>query len=346
MFVFEEEKYFWLLLIIPILVGLFLLLVLWKKKRQQQFAFKKMLETLSPDRSWFKPALKFTILLLAFTCIIIALVNPKIGTKMETVKREGVDIVFAIDVSKSMEAEDIAPSRIEKTKQLVTQIINNLASDRIGIIAYAGSAFPQLPITTDYASAKMFLQAMNTDMVSSQGTAINEAINLATTYYNDDDKTSRVLFIISDGEDHEGNAEAIAKEAADKGIQIFTIGVGTPKGGPIPMKINGVIRSYKKDQNGETVITKLNEETLEDIADAGEGEYIPGNVTSQVTEKVKDLLQNMDKTEFEAKQFADYQSQYQWFLGLGILLLLIDIFLLERKTAWIKKLNLFNERKG
>ena len=346
MFVFEEEKYFWLLLIIPILVGLFLLLVLWKKKRQQQFASKKMLETLSPDRSWFKPALKFTILLLAFTCIIIALVNPKIGTKMETVKREGVDIVFAIDVSKSMEAEDIAPSRIEKTKQLVTQIINNLASDRIGIIAYAGSAFPQLPITTDYASAKMFLQAMNTDMVSSQGTAINEAINLATTYYNDDDQTSRVLFIISDGEDHEGNAEAIAKEAADKGIQIFTIGVGTPKGGPIPLKVNGVIRSYKKDQNGETVITKLNEGTLEDIADAGEGEYIPGNVTSQVTEKVKDLLQNMDKTEFEAKQFADYQSQYQWFLGLGILLLLIDIFLLERKTAWIKKLNLFNERKG
>ncbi len=236
MFVFEEEKYFWLLLIIPILVGLFLLLVLWKKKRQQQFASKKMLETLSPDRSWFKPALKFTILLLAFTCIIIALVNPKIGTKMETVKREGVDIVFAIDVSKSMEAEDIAPSRIEKTKQLVTQIINNLASDRIGIIAYAGSAFPQLPITTDYASAKMFLQAMNTDMVSSQGTAINEAINLATTYYNDDDQTSRVLFIISDGEDHEGNAEAIAKEAADKGIQIFTIGVGTPKGGPIPLR--------------------------------------------------------------------------------------------------------------
>jgi len=346
MYVLEEEKYFWLLLIVPILVGLFLLLVLWKKKRQKQFASKQMLETLSPDRSWFKPALKFTILLLAFACIIIALVNPKIGTKMETVKREGVDIVFAIDVSKSMEAEDIAPNRLEKSKQLVTQIINNLASDRIGIIAYAGSAFPQLPITTDYASAKMFLQAMNTDMVSSQGTAINEAINLATTYYNDDDQTSRVLFIISDGEDHEGNSEAIAKEAADKGIQIFTIGVGTPKGGPIPLKENGVVRSYKKDQNGETVITKLNESTLEEIADAGEGEYIPGNVTSQVTEKVKDLLQNMDKTEFEAKQFADYQSQYQWFLGLGILLLLVDVFLLERKTAWITKLNLFNERKG
>ncbi|WP_034887310.1 vWA domain-containing protein [Gillisia sp. Hel_I_29] len=346
MTILEEEKYFWLLLIIPILVVIFLLLLLWKRKHQQQFASKKMLEILSPERSGFKPVLKFIILLLAFACIIVALVNPKIGTKMETVKREGVDIVFAIDVSKSMEAEDIAPNRLEKTKQLVTQIINNLASDRIGIIAYAGSAFPQLPITTDYASAKMFLQAMNTDMVSSQGTAINEAINLATTYYNDDDQTSRVLFIISDGEDHEGNSEAIAKEAADKGIQIFTIGVGTPKGGPIPMKVNGVIRSYKKDQNGETVITKLNEGTLEDIADAGEGEYIPGNVTSQVTEKVKEVLLNMDKTEFEAKQFADYQSQYQWFLGVGILLLLIDIFLLERKTAWIKKLNLFNERKG
>jgi Ca-activated chloride channel family protein len=244
-----------------------------------------------------------------------------------------------------MEAEDVAPNRLEKSKQLVTQIINNLASDRIGIIAYAGSAFPQLPITTDYASAKMFLQAMNTDMVSSQGTAINEAIELSSTYFNEEDQTSKVLFIISDGEDHEGDIGNVAKEAADKGIRIFTIGVGSLKGGPIPIKRNGVIQTYKKDQNGETVITKLNEATLKDIANDANGEYIQGNITQDVLEKVTENLQKLDKTEFEAKQFADYQSQFQWFLGLAILLILLDVFLLERKTRWIKKLNLFNEHK-
>lgn len=165
--------------------------------------------------------------MLGIAALVVALVNPKIGSKMETVKREGVDIVFAIDVSKSMEAEDIAPSRIEKSKQLVSQILNNLGSDRVGIIAYAGGAFPQLPITTDYSSAKMFLQALNTDMISSQGTAISDAIELATTYYDDDQQTNRVLFIISDGEDHEGNVEDIAEQAAEDGIRIFTIGVGT-----------------------------------------------------------------------------------------------------------------------
>tara|TARA_R100001369_G_scaffold29172_1_gene52382 strand:- start:71542 stop:72582 length:1041 start_codon:yes stop_codon:yes gene_type:complete len=346
MYILEEEKFFWLLLIIPALIVLFSGLLIWKRSKQNQFASPEMLDLLTPDKSKFKSWLKFSFLLLAFTLLVFALVNPKIGTKMETVTREGVDIVFAIDVSKSMEAEDVAPNRLEKSKQLVTQIINNLASDRVGIIAYAGSAFPQLPITTDYASAKMFLQAMNTDMVSSQGTAINEAIELSSTYFNEDEQTSKVLFIISDGEDHEGDIGNVVKEAADKGIKIFTIGVGSIKGGPIPMKRNGVIQSYKKDQNGETVITKLNEETLKEIAGDGNGEYIQGNVTKDVLDKVTESLQKLDKTEFEAKQFADYQSQFQWFLGLAILLLLLDVFLLERKTKWIKKLNLFNERKS
>jgi Ca-activated chloride channel family protein len=283
------------------------------------------------------------VLCLAFASLTMALVNPKIGSKLETVKREGVDIVFAVDVSKSMLAEDIAPNRIDKSKQLVTQIINNLASDRVGIIAYAGKAFPQLPITTDYGSAKMFLQNMNTDMMSSQGTAINEAIELAKTYYDDDQQTNRILVIISDGEDHSEAAARVAEEASEAGIRIFTIGVGSEKGGPIPIKRNGVILNYKKDRQGETVITKLNEETLKNIATAANGVYINGNNTGKVVEEIRGILNKMDKTEFESKQFAAYESQFQWFLGFGILLLFIDIFLLERKTAWLKKLNLFNE---
>ena len=302
-----------------------------------------MLKKLSPNRSIFKSVLKMLVLCLVFFCLAIALVNPKIGTKLETVKREGVDIVFAVDVSKSMLAEDIAPNRLEKSKHLVTQIINNLASDRVGIIAYAGKAFPQLPITTDYSSAKMFLQSMNTDMLSSQGTAINEAIKLARTYYDDDEQTNRVLIIISDGEDHSNVAANVAEEAADEGIRIFTIGVGDIKGGPIPEKRNGIILNYKKDNNGETVITRLDEETLKNIATEANGAYINGSNTNKVVEEIRDILNKMDKKEFEAKQFADFESQFQWFLGAAIFFLFIDIFLLERKTGWLKRLNLFNE---
>ncbi|MGB5361514.1 MAG: VWA domain-containing protein, partial [Eudoraea sp.] len=277
--------------------------------------------------------------------LVLGLVNPKIGTKLETVKREGVDIVFAIDVSKSMLAEDIAPNRIEKSKRLVSEIINQLASDRIGIIAYAGQAFPQLPITTDYGAAKMFLQSMNTDMLSSQGTAINEAIELASTYFDDEEQTNRVLFIVSDGEDHsEGSTIDAVELAVEEGIRIFTIGVGKTKGSPIPIKRNGIVESLKKDSQGEVVITKLNEEILEEIADEGNGEYVNGSNTEDAVEFIKEQLNQMDKKEFEAKQFAEYKDQFQWFLGIGLLFLFLEVFLLDRKTQWLKKLNLFNEK--
>jgi len=236
MYLFEEKIYLWLLCIIPVLVLLFVLLSYWRYRAQRKYAEKNMLSHLIPDRSWFKPILKLVTVSVGILFLVIALVNLKAGTKIETVKREGVDIVFAVDISKSMLAEDIAPSRLEKAQQLVTQIINNLASDRIGLIAYAGSAVPQLPITTDYSSAKMFLQSMNTDLVSSQGTAISEAIQLAESYYTEDSEASKVLVIISDGEDHEGESMDYAEAAAEKGIRIITIGVGTQKGGTIPIK--------------------------------------------------------------------------------------------------------------
>ena len=322
---------------------MFLLLQFWRRSTQKKFADLALLKRLSPNQSLFKSVLKLFVLCSAFACLSIALVNPKIGTKLETVRSEGVDVVFAIDVSKSMLAEDIAPNRLDKSKQLVTQIINSLVSDRVGIIAYAGKAFPQLPITTDYASAKMFLQNMNTDMLSSQGTAISEAIQLSKTYFDNEDQSNRVLIIISDGEDHDGDALDIAEEAAEQGIRILTIGVGDLKGGPIPIKRNGVILNYKKDNNGETVITRLDETTLKEIAAEANGVYMNGRNTAEVVNTIKNELDKMDKQEFESKQIADFKDQFQWFLAFGILLLFIDIFLLERKTAWLKKLNLFNE---
>ncbi|WP_418497656.1 VWA domain-containing protein [Flagellimonas sp.] len=341
---FDEKIYFYLLAIVPVMVLAFLMLQIWKKKTQRRFADSKLLKRLAPDRSSFKSTLKLIFLLLGLSFLVLGLVNPKIGTKLETVKREGVDIVFALDVSKSMLAEDIAPNRLEKGKRIVSEIINQLASDRIGIIAYAGQAYPQLPITTDYGAAKMFLQSMNTDMLSSQGTAIDAAIDLASTYYDDTQQTNRILFIVSDGEDHsESSTAAAVEKATQNGIRIFTIGVGKEKGAPIPIKRNGIVESLKKDNQGEVVITKLNEPILIEIAERGNGEYIDGSSTEKAVEYIKEQLDRMDKTEFEAKQFAEYKDQFQWFLAAGFLFLFLDIFVLDRKTQWLKKLNLFNE---
>lgn len=346
MLIFEEKIYFWLLIVVPVILLLFLGTLFWKRRAQKKFADTDLFKKLSPDRSKFKSVLKIVVFLLALVCLIIALANPKIGTELETIKREGVDIVFAIDVSRSMLAEDIAPNRLEKAKRLVTEIINNLKGDRVGIIGYAGSAFPQVPITTDYATAKMFLQGMNTNMVSSQGTAIKDAIQLANTYYNDESQTNRLLFILSDGEDHRGGLEEIAEKAAQNGIRIFTIGLGTVKGGPIPIKRNGRTLRYLKNNQGETVITKMQPETLKKIARTANGEYIYGAVTSEVTNKVKEILQHVEKTAFETKRYAGYEDQFQWFLGFGIGLLLLELFLLDRRTAWLQKLDLFNEKRS
>lgn len=341
----DEKMYFYLLGIIPVMILLFIAQQIWKKRTQKRFASPHLLRRLAPEVSRFKSGLKLVVLLVGLSFLILGLVNPKIGTRMETVKREGVDIVFAVDVSKSMLAEDIAPNRLEKAKRLVSEIINSLASDRIGIIAYAGQAYPQLPITTDYGAAKMFLQSMNTNMLSSQGTAIGDAIELAATYYDDAEQTNRILFIVSDGEDHsEGEVSDAVELALEEGIRVYTIGVGTLRGGPIPLKENGVVEQLKKDDQGEVVITRLDENLLRDIAGEGNGEYINGANTEEAVSYIREQLNQMDKKEFEAKQFAEYKDQFQWFLGIGLLFLFLDIFLLERKTRWLQRLNLFNEK--
>ncbi len=345
MYELEESGYLYFLIALPVMGVLFLYVQYWKRKKQREFGDLELLKKLSPGKSIFKPVLKFVIGLLALTCLIIGLVNPKMGTKTETVKREGIDIVFAIDVSKSMLAEDVAPSRLEKSKQLVSQIINNLGSDRIGIVAYSGSAFPVLPITTDYGVAKMFLQSMNPGMISSQGTSIDQAINLAMTFIDKKDKTNKLLIIFSDGEDHSEASVDAAREAKKIGLKIITIGVGSEKGGPIPLKRNGIVESFKRDQNDEVVITKRNAEVLKEIAKAAGGGYADGNSTKAVLDYVKNALDNIQRTAFESTQMTDFKSQFQWFLGFGFALLFLDVFLLEKKTKWVEKMNLFNEKK-
>ena len=228
----------------------------------------------------------------------------------------------------------------------MSAIINQLASDRVGIIAYAAQAVPQLPITTDYAAAKMFLQALNTDMLSSQGTALDSAIDLAGTFFDDEDQTNRVIFLISDGEDHSEEASNAASRAAKLGIKIFTFGVGTESGAPIPLKRNGIIESYKKDSDGEVVITKLNQNILQNIAASTGGIYQDGNNTQKVLDFVSEQLKAMDKKEFEAKKFVSFKDRFQAFLLAALIFLLIDLFLFETKTKWVQKLNLFNENEN
>lgn len=347
MYELDESKYLYFLLLLPILAAIFLWVEIWKRKKQKEFGNPNMVQKLSPEKSNFKPALKFLVILLGLSMLIFALVNPKIGTKVEKVKREGIDIVFAIDISKSMLAEDIAPNRLEKSKQIVSQIINSLGSDRIGIIAYAGSAFPVLPITTDYNVAKMFLQSMNPGMVSSQGSSLEEAIKLSESYFEGSPNTSKLMIMVTDGEDHSEGAKDAAEEAKKMGMKIITIGIGTTAGGPIPNKKNGVIESFHRDKKtGEVVVTKLRPEALETIAKAAKGGYINGSNTKEVVDFIKKSLNNIQKTEFEATEMKNFQSQFQWFLGFGFFFLMLDIFLLEKKTKWVQNLNLFNEKRS
>ena len=342
----EEPIYFYALALLPILLVVLLYKFWWQKRTQKTFATIGLLQKLAPNYSVYKSTIKYVFLALGIVSLVVALVNPKIGTKLETVKREGVDIVFALDVSKSMLSEDIAPNRLEKAKQIILKTIDELGSDRIGIIIYAGNSYPLLPITTDHAAAKLFLKNATPDMVSSQGTAINEALSSAKNYYNNEEQTNKYLVILSDGEDHEENTIDTAKELSKEGIKVITVGIGTEKGGVIPDMINGYKKGLKKDKNGEVVITQRHAQVLQEVASSANGFYVDGNRTATSVNKIIEVLSKAKKTEFETKQFSDYKSQFQWFIGLGLLWLILDLFVFEKKTKWVKSVNLFNENEA
>lgn len=346
MYEIENPSYFLLFFIIPAMVILFVWVLIWKRKKQRAFANSTLLDQLSPDRSTFKSVLKFFMICLTLSFLIAALANPKSGTVLKTVKRQGVDLVFALDVSKSMLAEDIAPNRLEKAKQIIAKTIDILGGDRIGIIVYAGNSYPLLPITTDHASAVMFLQNASPNLVSSHGTAIDQAIERAITYFDNDEQTNRFLFVVSDGEDHENKAIDLAEKAKKEGVKTYTIGVGDVQGAPIPeQKSRRGIVSYKRDQKGQVVITKMNPKELKQIAKTGGGTFIDGNNTQKAVEEIQDLLIKAEKSEFQTKKFSDYKDHFQWFIGFGLLFLIFDSIMLDKKTKWIAKLNLFNQKK-
>ena len=317
----------------------------WRNKIQKYFSNNKLLDQISPNRSNFKLNLKLVFELFVILFLTIALANPKIGTELKSINREGVDIVFAIDVSKSMLAEDVAPNRLTRSKRIISEIINSLSSDRVGIVAYAAQAIPQVPLTTDFASVKNFLQIIDTDMLSSQGTSIDSALNLSVNFFDQNSDTNRVLILISDGEDHDDIPDSIIKLISENNINLITIGIGQEAGTTIPIKIDGTVDSYKKDINGDVVITKRNSDFLLKIASSSKGEYIDGNFTEDALELVKTKLDKIDKSEFESSQFVEYKQQFQIFILLSLLFIISDIFIFQTKTKWIQHLNLFNENK-
>ncbi len=343
MYQFDNPNFLYLTLIIPFLMLINFLYMSWRKKIQDSYSDSKLLEIISPNRSNFKLNLKLILECLAILLLSIGLANPKIGTELNSINREGVDIVFAIDVSKSMLAEDVAPNRLLRSKRIISEIINSLNSDRVGIVAYAAQAIPQVPLTTDFASVKNFLQIIDTDMLSSQGTSIDSALNLAANFFDQNSETNRVLILLSDGEDHDDIPESLINLIIENNINLISIGVGQDNGSTIPIKVNGRIDSYKKDSNGEVVITKRNSEILNKIANSSGGEYIDGNITEEALENVKVKLDKIDKSEFETSQFVEYKQQFQIFILLALLFIIVDIFIFQTKTKWIQNLNLFNE---
>ncbi|MDA7566125.1 VWA domain-containing protein [Flavobacteriaceae bacterium] len=345
MYLFDNPSYLYLTLIIPIVIIINWFYMAWRNKIQKYFSNIKLLDQISPNRSNFKLNLKLVLELFVILFLCIALANPKIGTELKSINREGVDIVFAIDVSKSMLAEDVAPNRLTRSKRIISEIINSLSSDRVGIVAYAAQAIPQVPLTTDFASVKNFLQIIDTDMLSSQGTSIDSALNLSVNFFDQNSDTNRVLILISDGEDHDDIPDSIIKLISENNINLITIGIGQEAGTTIPIKIDGTVDSYKKDINGDVVITKRNSDFLLKIASSSKGEYIDGNSTEDALELVKTKLDKIDKSEFESSEFVEYKQQFQIFILLSLLFIISDIFIFQTKTKWIQHLNLFNENK-
>jgi Ca-activated chloride channel family protein len=326
MFEFESPYYFILVLLLPIGLVAQKAYVKWQTEKQAVFSEPKALEKLLVNSPKQISRIKFMLQIMAVFFIVLALVNPKLGSKVETVPSKGVEIVFAIDVSKSMLCKDIQPNRLEKSKQIMTQMIESIASDRIGIVAYAGSAYPVLPMTTDYELAKMFTQSINTNLISSQGTAIESAIQTSVDFF-DNPTSGKAIILLSDGEDHENTSFDVSKITKEKNVKIITVGIGTLNGGTIEFVDELGFQQVKKDKNGQVVTTKLNQEILQKIASETNGTYCNDNQISKVVASIKSALASVKQQEFNAQQLAQKQSQFQWFLGIAFLLLLLEFFI-------------------
>jgi len=340
-----ENKYFLVaLILIPLFILLYWLTVRWRKRTIQLYGEPEVIKKLIPTISVNKRFAKFILFLGAFGLLIIGIVNPQIGTRLENVKRTGADLMICLDVSNSMRATDLSPNRLDKAKMAISKLIDKLNGDRIGIIIFAGEAFVQLPITTDYASSKLFLESITPDMIPTQGTNIGDAIDLSMESFGKDEGKNKAIIIITDGEDNESSGVKAAQQAAEKGVAIYTIGMGSTAGAPIPTYSNGT-REYKKDKQGNTIVTRLNEQTLQEIAAAGNGIFVRATNSDAGLNNVLNAVDKLEKKQFESKMYSDYEDRFQLFICGTFLLLLIETFISERKSKLYKRLMLFENEK-
>ena len=337
MFRFASPQYLYLLLVLLALAAIHYYIIYRKKQQVKRFGDPELTKQLFLGVSRWRPEVKFWLAMLALASFIVALARPQFGTRLDTRERMGIEAIIALDVSNSMLAEDVKPNRLEKAKMMVSNMVDGMKDDKIGLIVFAGEAFVQLPITSDYVSAKMFLETISPSMINVQGTDIAEAINLSLRSFTQQEDVSRAIFVITDGEDNEARGVEAAKQAASQGIRVYVLGIGNPGGAPIPIPGTG---QYIIDEEGNTVVSKLSEEMCREIATAGNGSYIYVDNSSSAQKKLSEQVDRLAKAKMESQIYSEYDEQFQGFILIGILLLLIDVFLLEResKSTWLSNL--------
>ena len=340
MFRFGEPLYLYLLLLIPLLVAGHYLTNYLRVKRLKRYGDMELLKALMPDVSKYRPEVKFWLMAGALALLIVTLARPQFGTKVDTRKRQGIEAIIAMDISNSMLAQDVTPSRLDKAKMLVSSIVDQMTDDKIGLIVYAGEAYTQLPITSDYVSAKMFLETISPSLITTQGTDIKQAIDLAMKSFTPNQDVSKAIFVITDGEDNEGGAVEMAREAAKHGIKVYVLGIGLPEGAPIPMP---GASGYMLDQSGNTVISKLNEQMCREIAEAGQGAYIYVDNSSSAQTALSGYVDKLAKKEMESVIYSEYDEQFQAVALLALVLLVMEILIMSRKNPLFKGIKLFRK---
>ena len=340
MFRFANIELLWLLLTIPVFVAAFIVYTRRKRRQLQEFGDAELMEQLMPNASRTRPAVKFSILMVALALLIIAAARPQFGQSERTEKRQGIEAIVALDISNSMLAEDVAPNRLDRAKQMLSKLMDNMVNDKVGLVVFAGDAFVQLPITCDYVSAKMFLNSIKPELIKTQGTAIGQALATSIRCFGEQSDASRAIILITDGENHEDDAVAVARRAKEEGIQVLVVGIGKPEGSPIPMPGTN---NFRKDREGNVVVSRLNEEMCREIAQAGGGIYVRCDNTNTATKAIQKELDKLATQEIETHVYTDYNEQFQSFALIALLLLVIDFFIFNRKNKSLMKLDIFGE---
>lgn len=340
LFRFANPDFLYALLLLPVLLMFFILNNIRKKKAIRRLGNVDIVNTLMPEMSGSRPFIKFLIQSFVLAALTIVLARPQFGSKIEDIKKEGVEVIIALDVSNSMLAEDISPFRLERAKQAITRLVDNLENDRIGLIVFAGDAYTQIPVTTDYVSAKMFLSSIGPEIVPKQGTAIGAAIDLGIRSFSPGEGKSKAMVLITDGENHEDNPMESAKEAAKAGVVIYTIGIGSPAGVPVPLKTSGR-KEYLKDAEGNTVVSRLDESVLKSIAAATSGTYVRASNTNIGLDEIFNEIRKLKTQELESTVYTEYNDQFQIFAAVALLLLLVDFLIMDRKNRRLANIRLF-----